>query len=719
MANTFALLSYANTFDNWMVLTNNLTKENNDFALNNYTKPTGTLYLNDPNTGLQVTQGAIFQGALQVTGIGSSAYVQNNLSVDRQVYFTNTTLGLVNYGQANINGTLIAQGPNTGLYVANNANIGGSLYVIGNGTFNNDVYVLNNSDITVSGNSYVANISYTNTLQANSKAIVGILNVFGPSYTDTLQANVRINAPLINSTGQTLTNSLQANTYVNVIGNTYTDILQANTRINTASLLVTNGISTSSIFASNNIYSSGDMQANGNMTVIGRLTACSDFVVSGNFVLSGNTAFNLSEFTLNSNLPNADAKISVNRAPGTNASIQWSETRKQWELRDINNPNNNFTSYSKILSANSISDSVSLPSSVNVASSLAANTLSNSIISIQNTDLTQNLAITFASNQANIAQALSQGAYNLANVTVGVDATQNASILIIQGVDATQNVVIQTTFNQANATQALAQGAYNLANVTIGVDATQNVVIQTTFNQANATQALAQGAYNLANVTIGVDATQNNLITIIQGVDATQNIAIQAAFDKANTGSGGSGIDQYARDTANSAARYANTDNTVIVATTSSANGLFIPVIQVSANGRVLSVTNTAILGTQTSGTTSSNTYLVTYSSANVGAISANSITLSSIGVVDSFSASTYRSAKYLAQMTVGSNYHMTELSLIHDGISVWISQYGEVFNNVSLGTYDASITSGILNLSFNPVSPGTTIKILRTNIVV
>jgi hypothetical protein len=666
-----------------MVLTNNLTKENNDFALNNYTKPTGTLYLNDPNTGLQVTQGAIFQGALQVTGIGSSAYVQNNLSVDSQVYFTNTTLGLVNYGQANINGTLIAQGPNTGLYVANNANIGGSLYVIGNGTFTNDVFVLNNNDITVSGNSYVANVSYTNTLQANSKAIVGILNVFGPSYTDTLQANVRINAPLINSTGQTLTNSLQANTYVNVIGNTYTDILQANTRINTASLLVTNGISTSSIFASNNIYSSGDMQANSNMTVIGRLTACSDFVVTGNFVLSGNTAFNLSEFTLNSNLPNADAKISVNRAPGTNASIQWSETRKQWELRDINNPNNDFTSYSKILSANSISDSVSLPSSVNVASSLAANTLSNSIISIQNTDLTQNLAITFASNQANIAQALSQGAYNLANVTVGVDATQNASILIIQGVDATQNVVIQTTFNQANATQAL-----------------------------------AQGAYNLANVTVGVDATQNNLITIIQGVDATQNIVIQAAFDKANTGSS-SGADQYARNVANSAAQYANTDNTVIVATTSSANGLFIPVIQVSANGRVLSVTNTAILGTQTSGTTSSNTYLVTYSSANVGAISANSITLSSLGVVDSFSASTYRSAKYLAQMTIGSNYHMLELNLIHDGISVWISQYGEVFNNVSLGTYDASITSGILNLSFNPVSPGTTIKILRTNIVI
>lgn len=66
-------------------------------------------------------------------------------------------------------------------------------------------------------------------------------------------------------------------------------------------------------------------------------------------------------------------------------------------------------------------------------------------------------------------------------------------------------------------------------------------------------------------ITQGVDLTQNTNITIIQGVDLTQNTRItaveifaQAAFDQANTGGGGgSTLDQYARDTANSASNLA------------------------------------------------------------------------------------------------------------------------------------------------------------------
>ena len=42
MANTVSILSYANTFGDWVVTTNSLVKENNDFAANNYIKPTGT-----------------------------------------------------------------------------------------------------------------------------------------------------------------------------------------------------------------------------------------------------------------------------------------------------------------------------------------------------------------------------------------------------------------------------------------------------------------------------------------------------------------------------------------------------------------------------------------------------------------------------------------------------------------------------------------------------
>ena len=73
MANTVTILSYANTFGDWIVTTNALVKENDDLAANNYVKTSGTLYLNDATLGLQVANTAIIAGQLQVSGIGSSA----------------------------------------------------------------------------------------------------------------------------------------------------------------------------------------------------------------------------------------------------------------------------------------------------------------------------------------------------------------------------------------------------------------------------------------------------------------------------------------------------------------------------------------------------------------------------------------------------------------------------------------------------------------------
>jgi len=47
MANTVSSLSYANTFGDWMVATNNLVIENNIIAKENYVKDSGTLYLSE------------------------------------------------------------------------------------------------------------------------------------------------------------------------------------------------------------------------------------------------------------------------------------------------------------------------------------------------------------------------------------------------------------------------------------------------------------------------------------------------------------------------------------------------------------------------------------------------------------------------------------------------------------------------------------------------
>lgn len=131
MANTVTVLSYANTFGDWVITTNALTKENNDLAANNYVKPTGTLYLNSPTLGLQVANNAIVGGQLQVQGVGSSAYVQNGLRVDGLLNITtNATIG----GQLLVNGSFVLNGDT--VYSTNTFTINANNAVGINSTFN-------------------------------------------------------------------------------------------------------------------------------------------------------------------------------------------------------------------------------------------------------------------------------------------------------------------------------------------------------------------------------------------------------------------------------------------------------------------------------------------------------------------------------------------------------------------------------------------------------
>ena len=213
MANTVTLLSYANTFGDWVVTTNALAQENNNMAANNYIKPTGTLYLNDPVLGLQVANNAVVAGQLQVQGTGSSAYVQNNLRVDQQVYFTNTTLGLVNSGQANIGGPLLALGSGNGLQVSNNATVGGNVIISGSEVIGGTLNVTGNT--TVNGSITVANNStFTNNVSVlgavTSPSITGSVSVTTPTL------NVLNNATVLGQlqvagnfvlTGQTINSS--------------------------------------------------------------------------------------------------------------------------------------------------------------------------------------------------------------------------------------------------------------------------------------------------------------------------------------------------------------------------------------------------------------------------------------------------------------------------------------------------------------------------------
>jgi hypothetical protein len=86
--------------------------------------------------------------------------------------------------------------------------------------------------------------------------------------------------------------------------------------------------------------------------------------------------------------------------------------------------------------------------------------------------------------------------------------------------------------------------------------------------------------------------------------------------------------------------------------------------------------------------------------------------------VIDSFSASTFRSAKYLVQITdnVSNYYHVTELMFIWNGSSVQKIEYAVVTTAGELGTFDADINSGNVRLLLTATdSNSRTVKYQRT----
>ena len=90
--------------------------------------------------------------------------------------------------------------------------------------------------------------------------------------------------------------------------------------------------------------------------------------------------------------------------------------------------------------------------------------------------------------------------------------------------------------------------------------------------------------------------------------------------------------------------------------------------------------------------------------------------TTTSESSLDSFSASNYRSAKYQIQITQGSSYNITEISLVHDGSDSYGTEYGTVRTGISLASFNTDIDGGNVRLLATPASSSsTTFKLVRT----
>jgi hypothetical protein len=299
-----------------LAATDALIAENNILASDNYTKDSGTIYLSEGTlTALQSNGNVVVQKTLSVSGPGSSALIEKDLTVQRQGLFTNTGTSVVATGNVIVGNVLHVDGTGYGLQVDHDAKVDGDLYVGGN----LDLDVLEARTKVNTATLSVTGTTYTSKLQSNNQIVTGILTANSDVYTSRIQANTRIvtselqantgmNSTTISVTTGMYGNSLQANSSVNtsnasIVGTTYTKFLQANSSVNTANasitgttytdiLIANTELSTPTAYVTANAYVSENMYVTGNVfayDVYASNTSFSDVVFSNTVYIQNNS----------------------------------------------------------------------------------------------------------------------------------------------------------------------------------------------------------------------------------------------------------------------------------------------------------------------------------------------------------------------------------------------------------------------------------------------
>lgn len=87
--------------------------------------------------------------------------------------------------------------------------------------------------------------------------------------------------------------------------------------------------------------------------------------------------------------------------------------------------------------------------------------------------------------------------------------------------------------------------------------------------------------------------------------------------------------------------------------------------------------------------------------------------------VVDSWSTTEYRSVKYVLQVTSGTDYQVSELLVIHDGSTAYVTEYAVVQTAGSLAAFTVDVNSGNVRLLVDLAGSSATIKLNRSVISV
>lgn len=167
---------------------------------------------------------------------------------------------------------------------------------------------------------------------------------------------------------------------------------------------------------------------------------------------------------------------------------------------------------------------------------------------------------------------------------------------------------------------------------------------------------------------------------------------------------------------ANSSIRGGNTSTTTVLTVSSNLN----------VTGTQLSVGSNVVLNASTISVGNS-TVNVTINSSSIGIVGFSTFSINvqtsntDSQVIDYFTLSNYRTAEYVISLknNAANAYQASKLLMIHNDGDSFVTEYGVLSTNTSLGSFSANANSTHCRLLFTPTAANTQVKGVRTNVVV